>query len=403
MIHHDTTLPGAPSRVAIPLPVQAAAGIAVLAGAGAFAWALAGGHPREAWGGYLIGAFLALALGAFGVLWQAILYLGKATWSLGLRRVAEAMSAWLLPGGILALMVVFGLPVLYPWAGPEGAVDPVVQHKAAFLNRDFFAAFAGGSFALWALFAGLLMRNSSRQDRDGGAASGRRNVALSGLFVVLFALSFTGVSFLFLMSIEPHWSSTMFAVLTFTDLMQTGLAFFCLVGAWLVARDRLGPFANADHLHSAGKMMFAFTGFWAYIWFCQFLLIWYANLPEEVEYFLTRMDHGWLPFTLVLPVVKFVIPFVFLVPRESKRRPGRVAFWAIWIVAAQILELFLMVTPALGHGEQPVEAYVPWIEPLIALGFLGAFTLVFSWTYGLRAPVPVKDGRVMDCLHYHAA
>jgi hypothetical protein len=401
---HDVSLPAAPARITLPLPVWIASGAAVLAGAAAFFWALKGGHRDQAWGGFLMGSFLALSLGVFGVLWLSILNLTKAVWAVGLRRIAEAMTFWIVPGGLLALLVVLGAHDLYHWSHAEAvAGDALLTHKAPFLNLKMFVGLAGGSFLLWAVFGGWMTWNSGRQDATGSVKAGRLNLALSAIFAVLFALSYSAVSFLYLMSLEPHWFSTMFAVLTFTDLMQAGLAFFCLVAAWIVATGRLKGFVGPDHLHGAGKMLFAVTGFWAYIYFCQFLLIWYANLPEETTYFLRRMENGWMAWMLVLPVIKFVVPFVFMVPRESKRRPGRIAFWAVWILVAQAVELFLMVAPSLGHGEHAAHAHAPIVQGLITLGFLGAFTLVFAFAYSRRNPVPLKDGKIAECIHYHAA
>ena len=140
---------------------------------------------------------------------------------------------------------------------------------------------------------------------------------------MVFALTLSVVSFYLLMSLEAHWFSTMFAVVVFTDVVQTGAAFVAVVVGLLMMSGRLEGWVDENHLHSLGKMVFAATGFWAYIYFCQFLLIWYANLPEETVYFLRRSENGWLPYVLILPAVKFVLPFLLLLPREAKREPYR--------------------------------------------------------------------------------
>jgi hypothetical protein len=275
-------------------------------------------------------------------------------------------------------------------------------HKAPFLNMGMFWALVGGSLLLWVVFGQLLVGSSYRQDRDGGVGLSRQRRALSALFIVVFALSLSVVSFYFLMSLEPHWFSTMMAVLVFTDVMQTGTAFVAIVAGLLVASGSLRGFLNGHHLHSLGKMMFAWTGFWAYIYFCQFMLIWYANLPEETVYFLKRTANGWLPYMLVLPMLKFVVPFLVLLPRAAKRTAGRLVSMAMLILVAQFLELYLMVAPALGHGGEPAHAQLPIVEFLVTLGFLGLFTLVFGWALARHDAVPLKDPSLTECLAYQS-
>jgi hypothetical protein len=245
------------------------------------------------------------------------------------------------------------------------------------------------------------MRNSRKQDKTGKAAHSRSNVRLSALFIVLYAVTFSVVSFFLLMSLEAHWFSTMYAVLTFTDMMQAGTAFVALMAAATIMRGQLKGYLNENHLHSIGKMMFAATGFWAYIYFCQFMLIWYANIPEETSYFLTRYGNGWMPYLMALPILKFVVPLVVMAPRNNKRTPGRVAAMAVLILVAQFLELYLLVGPAIGHGGHAAHAHLPIIEFAVTAGFFGLFYLVYSWSVGRHNSVPVKDPRLRECLEYH--
>jgi hypothetical protein len=400
---HPHTLPAAPGRLVLPGLVQGLSALAVLVGGGALAWALGRGDAQLAWSAYLIGAFFALGLGVFGVAWLAMLYLAGADWSVTMRRIPEAMTAWLLPGGVLAMGLVFGAPTLYQWA--HSAVvreDRLLLHKAPFLNTTMFTALVGGSLLLWVVFAALLVGASRRQDREGGHGPTRTSRTLSALFLVVFALTLSIVSFYCLLSLEAHWFSTMFAVLVFTDIMQTGTAFVAIVAGLLVAAGRLKGFLNENHLHSLGKMVFASTGFWAYIYFCQFMLIWYANIPEETVYFLRRAENGWLPYTLLLPALKFVVPFLLLVPRSVKRSPRKLVRVAVLLLVAQFLELFVMVGPALGHGEAAAHAHLPLVEFGVTLGFLGLFTFAFGWALARHDAVPLKDPALKECLEYHS-
>jgi hypothetical protein len=399
---HAHAIPEAPATLKVGGLVRLLALVAVLVGGGALGWAFAGGHAELAWSAYLIGAFFALGLGVFGVAWMAILYLSRGVWSVTMRRVPEAMITWLLPGGALALLVALGAPALYHWAD-AGAVagDALLTHKSAFLNLNLFYALVGGVLVLWALFGLWMAGNSRRQDTQGGLALTATNRFLSAVFLIVFALGLSVVSFYLIMSLEAHWFSTMFAVLVFTDVMQTGLAFVAVATGLLVLAGQLKGFVRDDHLHSLGKMLFATTGFWAYIYFCQFLLIWYANLPEETAYFLRRYENGWLPWLLALPMVKFVIPFLLLVPREAKRNAKRLVPLAAWVLAAQFVELYVMVGPALGHGEHAAHAHLPLVELAATAGFFGLFVLVFSFCLGRHGAVPLKDPLLGECLEYH--
>ncbi len=396
-------LPAAPSRLLAPRSVQALSAAAVVAGAGALAWAFASGHGALAWSAYLIGAFFALGLGAFAVAWLAMLYLSGADWSVTMRRIPEAMTAWLIPGGVLALGVVLGAHSLYDWSHADVvAGDELLRHKAPFLNMTMFAVLTGVSLALWVVFAALLVGASRRQDREGGTTATRQARTLSAVFLVVFAITLSIVSFYLLLSLDAHWFSTMFAVLVFTDVVQTGTAFVAVVAGLLVMTRRLPGFLNEHHLHSLGKMVFASTGFWAYIYFCQYMLIWYANIPEETVYFLRRADNGWLPYLLLLPLLKFVIVFLVLLPREAKRNPRRLVPAAVLLLFAQFWELYVMVGPALGHGAEAARAHLPLVELAVTLGFFGLFTLVFGWALARHDAVPLKDPALMQCLEYQS-
>ena len=321
---HSHALPSAPGRLALSGVVQGVSAVAVLVGAAALAWAFSRGEAQLAWSSYLIGAFFALGLGVFGVAWLSILYLARADWSVTMRRIPEAMTTWLVPGGLLALAVGLGAHSLYQWSHVEVvAADALLTHKAPFLNMNMFYALVGVSLVLWILFGTLLVGASRRQDREGGMGPTRLSHTLSAIFLVIFALTISIVSFYLLLSLDAHWFSTMFAVLVFTDVVQTGTAFVAVVASVFVMKGTLQGFLNENHLHSLGKMVFAATGFWAYIYFCQFMLIWYANLPEETIYFARRQANGWLPYFLVLPLLKFVVPFLLMLPRDAKRNPRK--------------------------------------------------------------------------------
>ena len=403
MSAHVHTLPDAPARIGLPSGARLAAGAGVVVGGAALGYAFSTGNLALAWSTYLIGAFFTLGLGIFGLAWIAIVNLAGGSWAVSMRRVPEAMTAWIVPGGVLAMLVALGAHSLYHWSHADAvAADALLTHKAPFLNLTMFLGFGVGSLVLWALFAAVIVGASRRQDREGGMGATRMSRTASGAFLVVFALTFSVLSFYFLLSLDAHWFSTMFAVLVFTDVAQSGTAFITLFAALLVSAGALRGFLNEHHLHNIGKMLFAWTGFWAYIYFCQFMLIWYANIPEETVYFLHRTENGWLPFMLALPLLKFVVPFVLLIPRDAKRSPSRLIPVALLVLFAQFWELFLMVVPAVSSGEAATPAHLPIVEFAGTLGFIGLFTLVFGWTLSRHDPVPLKDPGLADCLHYHS-
>ncbi|MHB8799543.1 MAG: hypothetical protein ACYDBY_13870 [Thermoanaerobaculia bacterium] len=400
---HPHPLPEPPGRVAIPALYLRLAALWVVVGIAVVGVQFERGQPQLAWSAYLIGAFFALGLGVFGVAWLAILYLARGTWSVTMRRIPEAMTAWLLPGGVLALAVGLGAHSLYHWSHADVvANDPILLAKSPFLNMTMFWALTGGSLLLWVVFAAAFVRVSRKQDAEGGIGPTRTARTLSAVFLVVFALTLSIVSFHLLLSLDAHWFSTMFAVLVFTDVVQTGTAFVAIVAGWLLLTGQLKGFLNENHLHSLGKMVFASTGFWAYIYFCQHMLIWYANIPEETVYFLKRSANGWLPYLLLLPVLKFVVPFLFMLPRDAKRNPRKLIPAAAVILFAQFWELYVMVGPAMGHGEHVAHGHLPLAELGATLGFLGLFVLVFGWALARTEPVPLKDPALAECLDYHS-
>ena len=400
---HSHALPAAPGRLALPGIVQGLSIAAVLAGGAALAMSFSRGDLQLAWSSYLIGVFFALGLGVFGVAWLAILYLARADWSVTMRRIPEAMTSWLLPGGLLTMAVGLGAHSLYHWSHADVvAADELLTHKAPFLNMGMFYALVGVSLALWVAFAALIVGASHRQDKEGGIGPTRTSRTFSAIFLVVFALTISIVSFYLLLSLDAHWFSTMFAVLVFTDVVQTGTAFVAVVAGLMVMNGQLQGFINDNHLHSLGKMVFAATGFWAYIYFCQHMLIWYANIPEETVYFLRRQENGWLPYLLALPALKFVVPFLLMVPRDAKRNPKKLVPVAILILFAQFWELFVMVGPAVSHGEAAAHAHLPVVEFAATLGFIGLFTLVFGWSLARHDAVPLKDPALTECLNYHS-
>jgi hypothetical protein len=276
-----------PEGVARPLKVLIAVG-GVTFLAGVFQ------APQRVWPDLLMASFFLLGLSLAGTFFVALQYITGAGWSVAFRRIPEAMAA-LLPMGAVGLGVVLLLhPRLYPWVGTSAVGgEPFRGFKQVWLSLPFFLARSAIYLASWIAFTLAIVRTSRRQDQDGDPSHTHRNVRLSAGFLVVFGVTFTLASFDWIMSLEPRWYSTIFGIYNFAGMFPGGLAALILLLIWV---QRLAPaqvVVTDGHLHDLGKLLFAFSTFWAYIWFCQYMLIWYANIPEETSYFVQQVHGAW--------------------------------------------------------------------------------------------------------------
>ena len=371
--------------------ISLCAGLGLLGGA-----ALAAGlsqAPERAWFDLLLVSYYLLSLGLGALVFVALQYVTRAGWSVGLRRVPEAMAA-ILPVAAMGLAVVFlARPSLYPWTGASGAEGTAATPlREAWLTWPFFLARAAVCLAAWLILGFALVRTSRRQDRDGDLAYTRRNVRLSAAFLVVFGVTFWLASSDWLMSLEPDWASTIFAVYQFAGVFLSGLAGIILLAACL---RWLGPFRQVfrgDHVHDLGKLLFGFSTFWAYLWFCQVLLIWYVNNPEEVTYFTRRLDGAWRPLFFLTLVLNWGVPFLVLLPRWTKRRAGVLAAVCLLVLAGRWLDLYLAILPSAG---EPTPAGVLW-EVGLAVGAMGLFGLVYLAALRTAPLVPMKDPYLVE-------
>lgn len=352
--------------------------------------------PQRAWSNVLIDGYYFVGVALSGTFFIALQYLCGASWAEALRRVPESIMAYLPVGSLMMMSLFFGLPSLYHWAQPEALHDAALAAKAPYLSVPGYMIRMVLFFGAWVLLSRVIRRNSLREDIDGGMNSRRRNVVWSALFMIVFAYTFSLGTTDWIMSLEPHWYSTMFSVYAFSGLFVNGLAVITLMTVLLRERGYLEG-VNENHYHDLGKFLFAFSMFWAYIWFCQFMLIWYGNIPEETVYFATRLrgDWDWLFFTNFF--VNFVVPFFVLLPRASKRSAEVIKRVAIVLIIGHWLDLFLLVVPGLGGAETVIGP----LEVLVALGFTGSFLFVVGRALAAAPLMPVKSSYLAESLHYH--
>jgi hypothetical protein len=383
--------PGRPALLSGPL---AAALLAT--GLAAIGVGFAADRART-WTDLLVDDFFFLSLALAGMVFLAINYLARAGWWVAIRRVPEAMMGFLPVGGLLMLPLFFGRRQLYPWSRAEAvARDPLLAAKTAYLNTPFFFLRMVAFLAIWLLFALAMRRASRAEDREGGLGRHRFLVRCSAGFVVAFAVSFSLAAFDWLMSVEPRWSSTLFAVYIFAGLFVQGLAAITLIV--LALRGCGGPLAgavHASHLHDLGKLLFAFSTFWAYLWLSQYLLIWYANIPREAAFYVVRTQGSWQPWFALVFVLGWVVPFLVLAARAPKRNPAVLRWISVSILASQWLNLFVIVAPAVAPAIRPGP-----LEALITAGYCGLFVLVLRRSFARAAPVALRDPFLTESLQH---
>lgn len=356
--------------------------------AGAF---LAG---ERAWLMLLLFSFLVLGVALAGAVFVALHYVIGAAWSTAMRRIAEAMALLLPLGGAGILLVLFVHPGIYPWTQEQH----LPAFKQAWLSLGFFQARAIFYLLAWTSFVRALVLGSRRQDADGDLAHTRRNTRVATAFLIVFAITFWLASYDWLMSLEPDWASTLYGMYNFAGMFLSGLAVLSLLVIHLQHRP---PFAGAlapHHLHDLGKLVFAISTFWMYLWFSQYMLIWYANIPEETIYFVRRWQGFWGPLFLLNVALNWVVPFLVLLPRTNKQKPGVLGKVCWIILAGRFLDLWLMTAPP----SQPGRPQVGPLEIGFALLTVGIFGLSFFAVFRRAPALPLRDPRLAESLHPHA-
>ena len=377
-----------------------AIGVASLGAAVALASGTAGGWARF-YPSYLVSFvfFLSLSLGAlFFVLLQ---HVTRAGWSVAVRRLAEGIAPNVfLPMAFLAAPVLFGLRTLYPWTDAAAvAADHLLKAKEPWLNVPFFLGRTAFYFAVWTALALWFHRKSTEQDRTGDWRLTKAMETASTAALILFAFTVTFFAFDYLMSLTPHWSSTIFGVYFFAGCV---LGFFALITilAFLVQRaGALRRTITTEHYHDLGKLVFAFTVFWAYIAFSQYMLMWYANLPEETIWYAARQAGSWLWFSLFLLFGHFLVPFLVLMSRAVKRRKPLLVAGCGWMLVMQWADVYWLVVPAKSPGTIPLSL----MDLAVFLGIGGVFFAAAVRRLGAHPLVPLKDPRLSESLGFESS
>ena len=354
------------------------------------------------WHPYLVSAswLLAICLGA--IFFVLIHHVTMASWSTVVRRLAEAVSRNFVLMGLLFIPILMPgqMGKLYKWIHPDPG-DSIIAVKEAYLNYDFFLIRMAIYFLIWIGISFWYHKNSVQQDADGDLKRTTRMAHFSPLGLILFAMSITFAAYDILMSLDAHWFSTIFGVYLFGGSVLSFHAFLALIVIWLQANGRLTRAVSDEHMQDIGKMMFAFTVFWAYIAFSQYMLYWYANIPEETAWFLRRQENMlWGSWGWLLIIGRFLIPFLFIMSKHVKRSRPILAVAAIWVLIMQWADMYYLVMPQINGGE---EFPFTMVDVTIPIGFLGLFLIGLALSLRGHSLIAEKDPRMPESLAFENA
>jgi hypothetical protein len=361
---------------------------------------LGAGNPKQFFFSWLVSLvfFLSLALG--GLFFVLIQYASQGGWGIVVRRIGETVFATIPVMGLLFVPLVFGLHHVFEWSVPGAAAhDALLQWKEPYLNVPFFLIRALLFFVIWSGIAFLYYRSSRDQDTTGDPRITARLRRFAGPAIIVLALTQTFASVDWIMSLTPHWYSTMFGVYFFAGSFVGFIALLSIAAVAMRRAGLLDTVITAEHLHDLGKFLFAFTAFWAYIAFSQFFLIWYANLPEETIWYKARLVGSWKAVSVVLMVGHFGIPFLYLMGRDVKRRGWTLAIGGVWLLAMHFVDLYWQVMPTL-HP----DGFRPHILDAAAFAAIGGcFVATVGWLMRRQALVPLRDPRLAESLAFENA
>lgn len=354
--------------------------------------------PQRAFFDYLWIYLFMVSIGVGSLALVALEYLVGATWSTPFRRITEIFASMIPVLILLAIPLFFGMHDLFHWTHAEAVEhDAVLQSKAPYLNVEFFTARTAFCLLLWVMFYFVITKNSQKQDLDGDVKYTKRNVTLSTIFAPLFVVTITIAAIDWAMSLEPHWFSTIFGVYYFAGTVIAALAATTFASIKLKEGGYLDSGLGNDSFYSLGTLMFAFNVFWAYIAFSQFLLIWYADLPEETFWMIHRWNGSWKYVSLALLFFHFILPFLILVGRNAKTNLKLLKIMAPWMLFAHALDLYWLIFPTLFVG----NAQFGWQELSFPLIVIGVTMIVFKMSSNKKNLMAIKDPKMQAGLDFH--
>jgi hypothetical protein len=352
--------------------------------------------PVRTWANYLVNNYYFLSVAMGGVFFFVIQYIAQAGWSSGFKRVPEAMMAWLPFAAVFFLLMYFGTHSLYHWSNTEAVEkDSLLTHKSPFLNVPFFYIRMVFLFTLWIVFARILRRFSLKEDVEGGLKWFEKSEFYSKVFVFILAITFSLAGIDWIMSIDAHWYSTLFALKNMVAAFLHGSSILILIVLILQNRGYF-PFLNRYHYHDFGRYLFMLAIIWGYFWFAQFMIIWYGNIPEETIYYAVRWQKGWQVLFFLDIIVNWAIPFFVLLPVKASRNRTVIFIVILFLIIGQYIDLYLQVMP----GTTGVLQF-GLIEGGMFLGFAGLFALVVGIALSKAKIIPANHPYLEESLNHH--
>lgn len=349
--------------------------------------------PNRFFESYLMGYLFCITIPFGAAFFVMIQYLTGSAWSVPMRRIAENLMGTIPVGAILFIPVLVGIPHLYEWAHPDWIRTELAKiggGKTGYLNPQWFIIRAAIFFFLWTLWSSRINSHSTQQDKDGSVEHMHSISRWCAPGLLMLMLSVSLAAFDWSMSLNPQWYSTIFGLYVFAGGGLSFIAVWILICMALRSKGVLKNTINVEHYHDLGKWLFAMVLFWAYIAFSQYLLIWYANLPEETIWFRYRFEGNWAVWSWVLLFGHFIIPFLVLVLRASKRNFRILTTMAIWIVAAHYVDVYWQVMPTFYHAK---GVSFHWLDIACPVAIASIFALVFWFKVKKHALLPLGDPR----------
>jgi len=341
---------------------------------------------------YLFAFFFFLTICMGGLFWTLVHHAVDAEWSVVVRRQLENLASLLPVMAALFIPLIFVAPYLWQWMQPGNAHDPLLIEKQAYLNPWFFWTRAVLYFVFFTVSGGLLRKFSMAQDKDGNPRYTILNRRVTFSCALLFAVCLTFAAVDWLMGLDYHWFSTMWGVYIFAGTALSSMCVLVLIVTGLRMAGYLENIVTIEHYHIMGKLMLSFTIFWAYIGFSQYMLIWYANIPEETVYFLRRNTGTWWWGSQFMVIGHFFAPFLFLLLNRTKKTPYVLCLMAVWLLLMHLLDMYIIVMPALHRAGFTFDSVFLDVFSLIAVGC--TLAAVFIKRLGESSLFPARDPRL---------
>ncbi len=353
------------------------------------------------WANYLIVNYYFLSLSLGAAFFLALQSISQSGWSVGFKRIPEAMMAYIPFAAVFFLLLFFGVHDLYSWSdGGTVTMDPVLKHKSEYMNVPFFFTRMIIFFILWIIFTRMIRKISIKEDmlnpadQTAALALFNKSELFSKIFIFIFALTFSFSAFDWIMSLEPHWYSTIFALKNLVAAFLHGTSILALI-VFILYRRGYFPFLNKYHLHDFARYIFMISIVWGYFWFAQFMIIWYGNIPEETAYYYIRWEENWKIIFFLEIGLNWGIPFLVLLPVKSSRNLTVISIVIFFLIIGQYIDLFMQIIP----GTSKMLKF-GWIEAGLFIGYAGLFALVVAAALSKNKLIPSNHPYLEESLNH---